>query len=283
MMLNHRIDTFMTLYQEMNYRKTAEIRNMTQPGVTQHIQYLENAYGVKLFNYDGKQLTRTKYADILYRHINAILQDEKALREALAPSPLFYLRAGVTKTIGEFIIAPQVSRFLRQENNKLELIVDNTAALLALLDKGELDFAIIEGVFDKSKYQYRLFKKERFLGICSKAHPFAGKTVSWDALFKESLLLRERGSGTRGLFERVLADFGYSIDWFKRVNTIASFTLIQNLVSQGTGITFAYQSIADAHENLATFETEDLVITNEMHYVYTNERVAADKICRFTE
>ena len=34
-MLDYRIDTFLTLYHEMNYRKTAEKLNMTQPGVTQ--------------------------------------------------------------------------------------------------------------------------------------------------------------------------------------------------------------------------------------------------------
>lgn len=46
-MLDFRMITFRTLYNEMNYRKTAELLNMTQPGVTQHIQYLEKYYGVK--------------------------------------------------------------------------------------------------------------------------------------------------------------------------------------------------------------------------------------------
>ena len=59
-MLDYRIDTFLQLYQERNYRKTAESLGMTQPGVTQHIQFLEKQYGVKLFHYDGHQLTCTK-------------------------------------------------------------------------------------------------------------------------------------------------------------------------------------------------------------------------------
>lgn len=55
-MLDYRTETFLTLYEEMNYRRTAERLQMTQPGVTQHIHYLENYYGVKLFVYDGHQL-----------------------------------------------------------------------------------------------------------------------------------------------------------------------------------------------------------------------------------
>ena len=53
-MFDRRMYTFHTLYREMNYRKTAEVLNMTQPGVTQHIQFLEAEYGVKLFQYEGK-------------------------------------------------------------------------------------------------------------------------------------------------------------------------------------------------------------------------------------
>ena len=63
-MLDYRVLTFLALYDEMNYRRTAEKLNMTQPGVTQHIHYLENYYGVKLFEYNGKTLTKTKNAEI---------------------------------------------------------------------------------------------------------------------------------------------------------------------------------------------------------------------------
>ena len=71
-MLDYRINTFLTLYEEMNYRRTAEKLNMTQPGVTQHIHYLEKHYGVKLFEYDGRILSRTKNAEYLKRHFDSI-------------------------------------------------------------------------------------------------------------------------------------------------------------------------------------------------------------------
>lgn len=43
-MIDYRIKTFLVLCDTMNYRKTAEILNMTQPAVTQHIHFLENEY-----------------------------------------------------------------------------------------------------------------------------------------------------------------------------------------------------------------------------------------------
>ena len=75
-MLDYRALTFLTLYEQMNYRRTAEKLNMTQPGVTQHIHYLESYYGVKLFAYNGRLLTRTKQAEQLKQYFESVLAED---------------------------------------------------------------------------------------------------------------------------------------------------------------------------------------------------------------
>ena len=40
-MLDHRVETFLTLCELMNYRKTAEALGITQPAGTQQIHFLE--------------------------------------------------------------------------------------------------------------------------------------------------------------------------------------------------------------------------------------------------
>jgi DNA-binding transcriptional LysR family regulator len=161
-MLDNRIFTFLTLYDEMNYRKTAEKLNMTQPGVTQHIQYLEKYYGVKLFNYNGRTLSKTANAEILKKHIDSIRAEENEISNEFTHKDSISLKIGATKTIGEFVIAPEILRFLSKRNHTLELHIDNTDILLSMLEDSRIDFAIIEGVFDKSHYKYHLMKKEKF-------------------------------------------------------------------------------------------------------------------------
>ena len=167
-MLDYRVYTFLTLYEEMNYRRTAEKLNMTQPGVTQHIHYLENHYGVKLFAYDGRTLSRTGAAEELKRYFDSVKAEEVHLRGTLVRQDMIHMRVGATKTIGEFVIVPEIRDFLRSPTHNLDLVIDNTAILLQMLERAELDFAVIEGVFDKSKYGYHRYKKENFLGICGK-------------------------------------------------------------------------------------------------------------------
>lgn len=281
-MFDRRMYTFHTLYREMNYRKTAEILNMTQPGVTQHIQFLEAEYGVKLFRYEGKILSRTTDAELLEQYVQRVLAEERELKQKFQHSNDYLLRIGETKTIGEFVINSMAERFMRVPSNRLELIIDNTEALLTSMDTGNLDFALIEGRFDKSKYGFRLFRKERFVGICAVSHRFAGKKIKLEEMFAETVIIREKGSGTREIIEQVILQYGFDIKCFNRVMTISDFPAIQRFVADNIGITFAYQSVAE-NDKLATFEIENMEIIREFNYVYCNERIAAEKIKRFEE
>ena len=277
-MLDYRVLTFLTLYDEMNYRRTAQKLNMTQPGVTQHIHYLENYYGVKLFEYDGRTLSKTKQAEQLKRHFESVRAEEISLKEGFVQADRLHLRVGATKTIGEFVIVPEVRKFLLHGNHCLDLVVDNTENLLAMLSRGELDFAVIEGVFDKERYPHHLFKKEQFVGICGRHHPFAGQTVSLAEIFREGLIVRERGSGTRRLLEQAIADRGYSLDSFHSCSSISNFLVICELIAKNGAITFAYEPIANSRDDLATFTVDGMEIQGEFNFVYTNEKVAKPKI-----
>ena len=277
-MLDYRVNTFLALCDEMNYRRTAEKLNMTPPGVTQHIHYLENYYGVKLFEYDGHILSRTKSAERLKRYFDSIKAEEMEIRNSFVPKDTIHMTIGATKTIGEFVIVPEIRSFLQNPDHNLDLIIDNTENLLHMLGKAQIDFAIIEGVFDKSKYGYHLYKKESFMGICSKDHPFAGKTVTLEEVLEEDIVVREAFSGTRTLLNNAITERGFSLDNFKRCISASNFAVICDLVANNNSITFAYEPISRCRNDLATFAVADMQISGEFNFVYCNERVAKEKI-----
>ena len=277
-MFDDRIYTFLTLYGEMNYHKTAEKRNMTQPGVTQHIQYLEKLYGVKFFRYEGRVLLKTREAETFKRHLDSMLAEEKAMREEFSQDQGIRLRIGATKTIGDFVLPPLIDEFLKDPSHSLDFAIDNTRELLKLLEDQELDFAVVEGVFDKQKYAYRLFQKEPFTGICGKNHPFAGRTVSLEEIFGETLLIRERGSGTRKLLEQAIQARGFSLDSFRRTISLGNFSVLMDLLLRENAITFAYETIARQREDLRTFRVDSLNIEGEFNFIYCNPAIGEEKI-----
>lgn len=267
-MLDYRMYTFLTLCETMNYTLAAQKLHITQPAVTQHIRALEEHYGCKLFRYDGKKLSKTPQGELLERSGNAMRYQESRTRSTMLQDGMRHLSIGATKSIGEFVIPGQLGRFLEDPNHTLRVEVDNTEKILALIDKGELDFALIEGFFNKTQYDSRLYRKEPFVGLCSTIHPFAGKTIALSDLFPENLFLREEGSGTRKILEDVLAEYNHTVGDFSRVTCISNFGLLEQLVSAGLGITFAYAAIAENNPCLTRFSVEDWDIYREFNYVY---------------
>ena len=277
-MFDDRVYTFLTLYKEMNYHNAAEARNMTQPGVTQHIQHLEKEYGVKFFRYVGRTLYRTPEAERFKRYLDRAMAEERALREEFSRETGVRLRIGATKTIGEFVLPPIVDRFLEDPSHSMDFVIDNTQVLMKMLEDGELDFAMVEGVFDKCRYDYRLYQKERFTGVCTKSHRFAGKRVPVEEIFGETLLIREKGSGTRRLLEQALSSRGFSLDCFSRTVSLGNFSVLMDLLIRENAITFAYQPIALQRQSLTTFEVEGMEWEGEFNFVYSSRTIGEEKI-----
>ncbi|MGO1356103.1 MAG: LysR family transcriptional regulator [Alkalibacterium gilvum] len=282
-MLDYRIHTFLKLCDTMNYHKTAEILHMSQPAVTQHIHFLENKYEVKLFSYDGKKLKKTEEALKLETYGRAAKYNEDIFKKEMKDNGLLKLHIGATKTIGEYVITDQIKNYLGKENHTLSLKIDNTENLLFLLEQNQINFALIEGFFDKEKYNYRLYKKEKFVGVCSKQHPFANKDISLEELFQEMLIVREKGSGTREIFEQILRQKNYTLNSFSKSVEISSFKVIKELVKTNNYISFAYESVVKSDKNLAPFSIVNETYTREFNYVYLKDTKAINYISIFQD
>lgn len=280
-MLDHRIDTFLVLCDCMNYRKAAEVLQLTQPAVTQQIQHLERLYGCKLFSYENHKLVKTNQADILEKYARAAKLQEYTLREKLADQGIQTLRVGATKTIGDYCLQDQICNFLSKKNHALTLIVDNTEHLLKSLEENKLDFAVIEGFFDKSRFDSVLLRREPFVGICRTDHPFAGREVTIDELLQQTIIHREDGSGTRAILEQELNGYNESLQRFQRHICISSFKLILELVKQGFGISFVYNILADSDPALAKFSIKGGLVVREFNIVYLKYADVHEKIDAF--
>ncbi len=275
-MLDYRIYTFLKLCEEMNYRKTAEALNITQPAVTQHIHYLENEYQSKFFTYTDRKLQQTTAGKALESYAKSAVYNDLAFRNTIHSPEIPKIRIGATKTIGDYLLPQKLSKLLSLKEWEVTFIVDNTRVLLEYLENATLDMALIEGFFDKNQYQSKLIKTEKLIGICNSSHPFVNKIVPLEHLFKQSLLLREEGSGTRAAFEQVLVQHNYSIDSFKNKSFVSSFELIKKCTLDNGCISFVYESIALSDPNLSTFTIEGIDMLHEFHYVCLKNTTAIE-------
>ncbi|HIY20838.1 MAG TPA: LysR family transcriptional regulator [Candidatus Flavonifractor merdigallinarum] len=280
-MLDSRLHTFLTLCQTMNYTRAAERLCITQPAVTHQIRALEEHYGCRLFSYQGKTLSLTPKGEKLRELARSLAYNSQKIEAALSAAAPVSLRVGATKTIGEFVIAPLVERFLRQHPDAaFSLMVENTQFLLNALEEGKLDFALVEGFFDREKYQSTLLRREAFFGVCAPNHPLAGRAVSLDELAGERLLLREAGSGTRAILEAVLMRNHRSLESFARVTELSDFSTLKTLAAHGLGVSFLYAPVVErelAEGTLVRFDLEGEPLSGAFHFVCLKDNLFAEE------
>lgn len=288
-MIDYRLETFLNLCETMSYTCTARRLNMTQPTVTQHIHYLENIYGTPLFSYAHKELSLTEKGRLLRRYAMSLRANSEQIDKVMRAreNRRETLNFGATLTIGEYIMPPVLAGYLDgHPETDIFMRVYNTSALLEALQKGNIDFAIIEGNFDRQEYDSLIFSEESFIGICAKTSPLTGKPVSLSELTGQRLILRERGSGTRNVLETVLFAHNLNTCQFHGILEISNFQAIKEMVRMGCGISFLYR--AAAAQMLEKGELAEIPLTNfrvsrEFNFVFLRGSVWEARIRDFCD
>lgn len=256
-MLDYKIRTFLTVCNFMNFTRAAHHLNMTQPGVSQHIHKLEEEYGAILFSYREKKLELTEAGKKLLQAARTMEHDIDLLKMKMrmTQESQSHISFGATLSIGEFVMPPILTSYLSvYPQTSLRMKIDNTSHLLHALEEGQIDFALIEGYFEKSAYDYSVFDNVPFIPVASPdfiASHFSNESVrpspeiTLKDLFMHRIFVREDGSGTKEILVRYLQEHNFSIDDFASVTEINSMHAIKEMVCNGSGLTFLFRSVVE--------------------------------------
>lgn len=273
-LLDFRINTFLTVCEYMNFTKAAQILCITQPAVSQHIKYLEKIYDTKFFEYEGKKINLTKSGEIFYQTSITIKHDNEYLKEKIIREKLGIqsLKFGATRTIGEFILPSKLHNYLNKNRNmEITMIVENTKELIYKLEHGVIDFALVEGYFIKSEYDYIVYSKEKYICVVGKNYELKKQPRTLEELLQETLIIREKGSGTRDILEKNLERQNLTINDFSKVIEIGNINAIKYLVKNNDGITFLYEiAVKDELEvgTLKKIEIDDLQKSHDFYFIW---------------
>ena len=149
----------------------------------------------------------------------------------------------MTLTAGEYVLAEPLAHYLvGHPEVQVRIASSDTERLLAQLHAGEIDCALVEGFFDKSAYDWRVFATEHLMAVCAPDAPLAGvkEPQHFEDLLDQHILVRERGSGTRAVLEHALAARNLSVDSFARATEVESVNIIKQFAASGYGIAFLY-------------------------------------------
>ncbi|MCQ4925767.1 LysR family transcriptional regulator [Tissierella carlieri] len=225
---------FKAVCEEESITKASEKLFMTQPAVSHAINELESYLGICLFDRISRRLYLNETGKLFLAKVIRLLdlyddleQNSKELEDNAT------IKIGSSITIASFILPKVIANFEAVcKNTSTKVIIDNARNIENMLLNNEIDLGLIEGVIYKEELIKIPFSNYESAVICSPQHKFAlEKSIDVNSLIKERLLLREKGSAIRDVFDSALLLHNITVnpEWTSVNSQALIYAVKQNL------------------------------------------------------
>lgn len=240
---------FLTVAQEENITRAADILHISQPGLSRQMALLEEELGTQLFERGRRRTTLTEEGMLLRRRAQEIIElTEKTAHEFKAGGKI---PAGtVTIGSGEGDITRFLAELIRKFGAtypavKFDLYSGDADNIKERLDHGTLDFGIIIGNSDISKYKSIVLPvKERWGVIVPADSPLSRKTY----VTPKDLAGQKVFVSRRGVAQGVTDWFG---KYYDKLEISAAYNLLYNaavLVEKGMGAALCIEGAVSLYD-----------------------------------
>ncbi len=190
---------------------SAELQ-LTQSAVSMALAELERYSDAPLFSRQHKKLLLNDRGREILPLVEQVLDQARQIEMLLnesARQPAGELSVGASTTIGNYLMPQLITRFSRSHPKaKVLLHVGNARQIEHGVDTGELDIGISEGFRHISRLRQQKWRDDELVVIVGPSHPWAQtKTIRKTQISKGDWITREKGSGTREVFERAMKSY----------------------------------------------------------------------------
>jgi DNA-binding transcriptional LysR family regulator len=190
--------------------QAAQAASISQSAASMALAELERQLGEKLFDRYGKKIVLNDSGRQLLPDAQELLTRAHEIEHRYHPAHDGQhgdLTIGASSTIGNYLMPAIIGRFSQNRPNvQLRLNVGNTEQIIASLLACDIDVGIIEGICRDPGIETSVWRPDELVLFASPLHPLAGaEQITRRELADAQWILREKGSGTRDVFERALA------------------------------------------------------------------------------
>lgn len=262
---------FHAVAQAESFTKAARARRVSQPTLSAQVRGLEEAYGVRLFDRVGRTVRLTPLGQSLFvitARMFAAEDEAEALLAGVRTLSRGHLRIAADSATH---VMPALGRIReRHPGLTFSLTIGNSSDVLQQL----LDYSADVAVTAKQTSDPRIFsvrlRADLLAGFVRADHPFASRaSIPIEAFVGQDIVLRERGSVTREVFEARLAEAGVKPGHLLEVQTREA---VRDAVATGFGIGVIFGSEFREGEGLTQVEITGADLSVAEYAVCLEER-----------
>ncbi|MBA3916292.1 MAG: LysR family transcriptional regulator [Acidobacteriales bacterium] len=240
---NFRLKVFRAVAENGSFRKAGELLYLTQSAITQQIRALEEDLGVQLLDRTGRDVEVTSAGTVLLtcvRQLDELLRRAEQEIATLGGKGGGELHLGVSTTISQYVL-PRMLKEFRKEHPQVRLSVQsgNTEQIVEAVVERTVSLGLIEGPPRRREVRIEPFLEDELVLIVPNSHEWADQvSLCSHDLVGTSLLMRERGSGSRRVIESALVAVGLKLKSLDIVMELDSTEAIKSAVEAGLGVGF---------------------------------------------
>jgi len=233
---------FVAVAERLHVTRAAAALAITQSAASAAIAALEASLGMRLFDRVGRGIALTEAGHALLPEARAVMA--RLAQAAQVLDDLQGLRRGhlalhASQTIAGYWLPPLMHRFRAAwPLVTLSLVIGNTAQVARAVLDGEADIGFVEGDVGDPLLVPIPVATDGLVLVVGQGHELAGRTSLEAAdLAAMPWVLRERGSGTRQVFEDALVAHGIDLAGLDVRMELPSNEAVRAAVEAGAGAT----------------------------------------------
>jgi DNA-binding transcriptional LysR family regulator len=228
---------FAAVAEKQHVTQAARELNLTQSATSAAIAALEERYAVKLFDRVGRGIVLTHAGRTFLAEARAVLARARGAEQVLrdiAGLALGKLVIAASQTVANYWLPPRLQAFQAGHSGiDVSVRIANTERVAADVRDGTADIGLIEGDIEDGALSARRIDGDSLIVVVGERHPYAKRKPPSDWLTQTPWILREPGSGTRGMFELALGKRGLRLSELKVQLELGSNEAIRTAVETG--------------------------------------------------
>ena len=224
-----------------SFSLAARTGGASQPTLSAQVKALEASYGVGLFARKGRGVQLTPVGQSLHAITSRLFAAEDEAQALLAGSRALtrgHLRVSADSAYHVMPILKALKR--RHEGLTFSLKIDNSAAVLEQLIDHSADIAVMAKMTSDPRLFSMKLREDRLVLFAQRGHPWAKRQrIPLAEIGGRDLVVRERGSITREVFETRLAEANLKPGTLIEVQTREA---VREAVAAGFGIGVVFES-----------------------------------------
>ncbi len=250
---------FDAVARERSFTRAAAAAGVSQPTLSSQVRALEKAYAVRLFERRGRGIALTELGERLFAvsaRLGAIEDEAEAVLGGSKALAAGLLRVACDNAFHAMPILAELRR--RHAGLTFRLAIGNSAETLQRVLDDDVDVAVTAKVAPDARLDAVRLRSDRLVLFVAEGHAWAARRrVRLAELAGQPVVMRERGSFTREVFERAVGEAGIALGPVMEVETREG---VREAVAAGFGAGAVFESELGADRRFRALAVADAAL-----------------------